>query len=305
MLAIIRPAAKDVEKTNNISHMDLVYDDDAIDFISRYCKVDLAKADYYRRNIVKYNKEIIAEVNKLLSKDLQKKLERVTYQANSISSELDSSFPNRLMSALKRRKTDDVSEISDSLEKLDKVRRLYSKVGILGDVNKNDIELFKNDTKKEDNKTVLNMVSLYIEDSNEELKPYEKLYEKLELFLRLVNSRLRHKKMKACRERGFRIISTVKKTNVDDNSIPVHKLSSGEQHEIILFYKLIFIHDNGSLVLIDEPELSLHISWQNKFIDDIKSIISLKNLSIIIATHSPDIIGNHWTLTQELLGVEE
>ena len=55
MLAIIRPAAKDVEKTNNISHMDLVYDDDAIDFISRYCKVDFAKADYYRRNIVKYN----------------------------------------------------------------------------------------------------------------------------------------------------------------------------------------------------------------------------------------------------------
>ena len=75
ILAIIRPAAKDVEKTNSISHTDLVYDDDAIDFIAKYCNVDLAKADYYRRNIVKYNKEVIDEVNKLLSKDLQKKLD--------------------------------------------------------------------------------------------------------------------------------------------------------------------------------------------------------------------------------------
>lgn len=75
ILAIIRPAAKDVEKTNFNHKTDLVYDDDAIDFLASNCKVDLATADLYRRKYVKYDKEIIKKVNEVLSENLQKKLE--------------------------------------------------------------------------------------------------------------------------------------------------------------------------------------------------------------------------------------
>jgi len=75
ILAIIRPAAKDVEKSNFNHKTDLVYDDDAIDFISTNCNVDLAKADYYRRKYVKSDPETLQLINKLLDKDLQKKLE--------------------------------------------------------------------------------------------------------------------------------------------------------------------------------------------------------------------------------------
>lgn len=87
-------------------------------------------------------------------------------------------------------------------------------------------------------------------------------------------------------------------------TIPSSGLSSGEQNELILFYKLIFNSQKNDLILIDEPELSLHISWQNKFIEDIKDIISINGLSVVIATHSPDIIGENWNLRVELKGVE-
>ncbi|MEZ8082173.1 AAA family ATPase [Enterovibrio norvegicus] len=239
--------------------------------------------------------------------NLKSEFSKATYRANAVSSKLDSSFPNRLMVALRRRKVEELDEISGLLKKLDENRRLYSAVGILGDVNKNELELFKHDAKKEDNKSILNMISLYIEDSNEKLEPYKELYSKLELFLRLINSRLRHKKILACRKEGLSIVSLVKNhngiyTSDEKISIPIEKLSSGEQHEIILFFKLIFNQPDGSMVLIDEPELSLHISWQNEFINDLREIIKLKNLSVVIATHSPDIIGSHWGLTQELSG---
>ena len=75
MLAIIRPAAKEVNDKDIINNDDLIYDDDAIDFIAKYCNVDYAKADYYRRGIVKYDKDITKEVYSVLNKDLQSKLD--------------------------------------------------------------------------------------------------------------------------------------------------------------------------------------------------------------------------------------
>ena len=74
ILAIIRPAAKDVEKGNFNHKTDLIYDDDAIDFIAEHCKIDFAKADFYRRKYVKYDKEITEILNNSLSKELQQKM---------------------------------------------------------------------------------------------------------------------------------------------------------------------------------------------------------------------------------------
>lgn len=60
MLAIIRPAAKD--EKHCISDESIIFDDDAIDIIHKYTKEDLDKCDYYRRNFIKNNKEIISEM---------------------------------------------------------------------------------------------------------------------------------------------------------------------------------------------------------------------------------------------------
>jgi predicted ATP-dependent endonuclease of OLD family len=45
----------------------------------------------------------------------------------------------------------------------------------------------------------------------------------------------------------------------------------------------------GTVFLVDEPELSLHIDWQRRFIDQ----ISVFGGRLVLATHSPDIIYNH------------
>ncbi|RPB31359.1 hypothetical protein CYQ90_24215 [Vibrio parahaemolyticus] len=191
-------------------------------------------------------------------------------------------------------------EINKELFKINERRKELTNVGLLTKLNIEDII----NLKRSDD-SILRFINLYIQDSKKKLEPYNKIYRKLSLFINIVNSRLKHKKILACLENGFKIQSTVLK---DSNSKPLefhfNKLSSGEQHEIILFYKLIFLYKNKSLVLLDEPELSLHISWQNNFINDIKEIIIENELTVLIATHSPDIIGEHWNLTQELHGVE-
>lgn len=67
-------------------------------------------------------------------------------------------------------------------------------------------------------------------------------------------------------------------------------LSSGEKQLFLRALSLKFLEVNNSIILIDEPEISLHPEWQRKIIDLYKSIGN--NNQLIIATHSPHVIGN-------------
>ncbi len=73
----------------------------------------------------------------------------------------------------------------------------------------------------------------------------------------------------------------------------IEGLSSGERQILIIISHAIFNKAStaGSVFIIDEPELSLHMRWQEIFIDEVKSISP--NTQFILATHSPDIVGEY------------
>ena len=73
------------------------------------------------------------------------------------------------------------------------------------------------------------------------------------------------------------------------STLAVSDLSSGEQHEMIFFYDLLFFAGNEDLILIDEPEISLHIEWQMEFMNDLKTALKASNAHVLVATHSPAI----------------
>jgi predicted ATP-binding protein involved in virulence len=77
-------------------------------------------------------------------------------------------------------------------------------------------------------------------------------------------------------------------------------LSTGEQHEVVLLYELLFRVQRNSLILVDEPEISLHIAWQEQFLRDLRDITQLSDFDVLIATHSPQIISDRWDLAVEL-----
>ena len=57
---------------------------------------------------------------------------------------------------------------------------------------------------------------------------------------------------------------------------------------------LLFEIESDSLVMIDEPELSLNVVWQRNFLRDLQRIIELRKFDVLIATHSPMIIHDKW-----------
>lgn len=75
------------------------------------------------------------------------------------------------------------------------------------------------------------------------------------------------------------------------DTILLSRLSSGEKQLLILFIEALLQKQRPYIFLADEPELSLHISWQRNIISAIKSINP--NAQIIVATHSPEIAGKY------------
>lgn len=71
-----------------------------------------------------------------------------------------------------------------------------------------------------------------------------------------------------------------------------YQLSSGEK-QMLAILLTVLVEDNRPYVLfMDEPEVSLHIDWQQRLID---SVLELNpNVQIILATHSPAVIMNGW-----------
>ena len=70
------------------------------------------------------------------------------------------------------------------------------------------------------------------------------------------------------------------------------------QEQIVQIVASVANTEPNTLILIDEPELSLHVDWQIKFIDNLLQLADDKML--IIATHSPDICLNHLEMSKAL-----
>lgn len=75
--------------------------------------------------------------------------------------------------------------------------------------------------------------------------------------------------------------------------LSLYNLSSGEKQIIIIFACLIFGLPAGQsgIYIIDEPEASLHLAWQKKFVESIRRVNG--SIQLVFATHSPEMIGKY------------
>ena len=79
-------------------------------------------------------------------------------------------------------------------------------------------------------------------------------------------------------------------TNLSGDKFDINELSSGEKQLFLRTLAIRMLNPENSIILIDEPELSLHPKWQQRIVDVYRKIG--KNNQIIIATHSPHILGS-------------
>lgn len=88
-------------------------------------------------------------------------------------------------------------------------------------------------------------------------------------------------------------VGTLKFSRNGKLDVPIEALSSGEKHLVVMFSHLFFnsFGDKSNIFIIDEPEISLHLRWQDLLLQ--KMIESSPRAQIIVATHSPEIVGEY------------
>jgi predicted ATPase len=99
-----------------------------------------------------------------------------------------------------------------------------------------------------------------------------------------INNLLQRKRMEVTETNELQFISRSEK------ALTPYMLSSGEKQLLILLSEALLQREQNTIYIADEPELSLHVLWQEKLIDSISALNP--NAQLIIATHSPDVVGN-------------
>ena len=103
-------------------------------------------------------------------------------------------------------------------------------------------------------------------------------------FISLLNTMFNSRKRFSVSDKNELVVMTK-----DGRVIGLEELSSGEKQLLIILGETLLQHSEHVIYIADEPELSLHVIWQEQLIGAITKINP--NAQIIFATHSPDIVG--------------
>lgn len=240
---------------------------------------------------VGFEETIISNANQL-----KMLISRIRDKKDDISEDLDGSYPTRLLKLYASKDSFQIKEshLLKKWEMLEEKRAPIIQLGLMQEesLNINSILNGSGEYPKE----AFPALMLYMQDYIKKLSAYDDVKAKLLLFVDIINNRneFTDKKMIIDPDKGVSFKS------INGTEIPLTLLSSGEKNNFIMFFELIFNCDEGTTILIDEPEISLHVLWQREFIDELLDICEINNLQAIVATHSPIIVGEHTELMIEL-----
>lgn len=117
----------------------------------------------------------------------------------------------------------------------------------------------------------------------------KRINSRIEMFYKLVNSFFAETKktIDIDKERNTIIFKTK-----DGETLQLPDLSAGEKQLLYLLLTVFLMDEKPAILLLDEPELSLHITWQEKLLEALRKLNPA--CQIIMTTHSPSIFVNGW-----------
>ena len=209
-----------------------------------------------------------------------------------VSQSIDRSFPVRVMGEGGIRDYD--QDIYDRLNDLEVKRKELMRLGLL-EKEEDDTDIRKLRSSQEslessEKDLAKVFLSTHVRDIADKLSAFDSISQQLDLLTTIINERFKFKTLKVNKQSGIIVEPSIP----TETPIPKTSLSSGEQHQLVLLYHLLFEVEPQWLVLIDEPELSLHVVWQRRFLEDLREIIKARGFNVLISTHSPQIIHDKW-----------
>jgi hypothetical protein len=126
------------------------------------------------------------------------------------------------------------------------------------------------------------------------LQRKNKIYSQRDQFIEILKTFLKDKVVQISAMNSLEL----RPTYAPDRELHLTDLSSGEKQVVVMLGEALLQRASSHILIADEPELSLHIEWQERLVDALTELNP--NAQLIFATHSPDIIGSRTKSTFDI-----
>jgi predicted ATPase len=126
-------------------------------------------------------------------------------------------------------------------------------------------------------------IDYIVDEWNRSIEKRRQIFEPRDTFLNIINSMMQRKTFSINSQNELQV------TSQSGKNLPIHRLSSGEKQLLIVLGEALLQENKPWIYIADEPELSLHVRWQENLVENLRSINP--NSQIIFATHSPDVVS--------------
>lgn len=238
-----------------------------------------------------------------ISKRVAMILRRARMQYGQAGRNAERTFPARVLQALKQPGVLNSVNPARLQERFSRLRDEEAKLQKLS-LTEGVMEALPEDFRDAE-PTALLILDKYLDDIEARFQLLQRDALHMSLFQSTVNSMLEGKSVKFAIDFG-RMRNGIEMIDSRGASIPLPALSSGEQQLVVMLGRILFARPHsGSLVLLDEPEISLHPQWQISLSRALKEVAAITDCRMLLATHSPTMIDNDWDNEIDLTSSQE
>ncbi|MEZ8790356.1 AAA family ATPase [Vibrio splendidus] len=126
-------------------------------------------------------------------------------------------------------------------------------------------------------------IDYIVEQWNKSIEKRKEIFSPRDTFLEIINSMMQRKRFTINPQNELQV------TTQSGKNLPISRLSSGEKQLLIVLGEALLQENKSWVYIADEPELSLHVIWQESLVGNLRTINP--NAQIIFATHSPDVVS--------------
>jgi predicted ATPase len=167
---------------------------------------------------------------------------------------------------------------------------MYSAYGLTSDFKvESFVESINRSRNSKQRLQIIKQVLLpFMEGNAARLQALTEIQSTIKVFVDGLNSFYRNKHATFHLRGGLKVIS-----EATNHRIPVRKLSSGEQELLLLFCNILVSRHNNTIFIIDEPELSLNVTWQRQLVRALLRLSANSQVQFLMATHSIELLTQY------------
>lgn len=213
------------------------------------------------------------------------------YRAANEGSESVNSIYGRVVRGLSGYVVSDIevntAQLVSRLQSIANTSSLYARYEFTSPLSATEMAADIDQAQPGQRQVIQEILTPYLDGLDARLAALKPIYETTSTFVQSVNKFYSRKKLHFSLTRGFSIVSD------SGEKLELGQLSSGELQLLLLFCYTLNARERRTVIMIDEPEISLNVKWQRALISSLEQLSQRSNVQFFFASHSIDMISNH------------